>query len=141
MEFRRRWRRASVSQPLACSHFVLTSVLPQPLAGRIAVVTGASRGIGEQIALLLARSGARVALAARDSSALKMVQAGICQEMGADAAIVTPTDVTSRESVRTCMAETEKKLGPVDILVNCAGVMVSLFVGNIPRACTCGYLQ
>lgn len=88
-------------------------------------MTGASQGIGEAIARALAGAGARVGLAARSESNLERLSTEICEKMGAGAAIALPTDVTDNvqvcKSVRTC----QEKLGPVTILVNCAGVMVS----------------
>jgi NADP-dependent 3-hydroxy acid dehydrogenase YdfG len=89
-----------------------------PLQDRVAVVTGASSGIGAAVAR--AREGARVALAARRNDALLEVQAGL--KDGARS-LVFPADVTDRARVGSLISRTEEELGPVDILVNCAGVM------------------
>jgi NADP-dependent 3-hydroxy acid dehydrogenase YdfG len=89
-----------------------------PLQDRVAVVTGASSGIGAAVAR--AREGARVALAARRNGALLEVQAGL--KDGARS-LVFPADVTDRARVGSLISRTEEELGPVDILVNCAGVM------------------
>ncbi len=91
-----------------------------PLRDRVAVVTGASSGIGAAVARALAREGARVALAARRYDALLGVQAGL--EEGARG-LIFPADVTDRQQVGSLVSRAEEELGPVDILVYCAGVM------------------
>jgi NADP-dependent 3-hydroxy acid dehydrogenase YdfG len=90
------------------------------LRNRVAVVTGASSGIGAAVARALANEGARVALAARRRDALLELQARL--EEG-DRSLVVPTDVTDRAQVGSLVSRTEEELGPLDILVNCAGVM------------------
>jgi NAD(P)-dependent dehydrogenase (short-subunit alcohol dehydrogenase family) len=90
---------------------------------RVALVTGASRGLGRHFAGVLARAGAAVALAARDEALLEEAKAEIDGEGGR--AIVVPLDVTSSKSVRACVGAVEDALGPVDILVNNAGIAVS----------------
>jgi NADP-dependent 3-hydroxy acid dehydrogenase YdfG len=90
------------------------------LRARVAVLTGASSGIGAAVARALAREGAHVALAARRKDALLEVQAGL--EDGARS-LVVPTDVTDRTQVGRLLSRAEDELGPVDVLVNCAGVM------------------
>ena len=92
------------------------------------MVTGASSGIGAAVAGALAREGAPVALAARRLDALREVQAGLVQ--GAES-IVAATDVTDREGVGELVARVERELGPVDFLVNCAGVMYYTLMENL----------
>ena len=87
------------------------------LAGKTAIITGASKGIGRSVAIALAQAGANVVLAARNSEMLSGVQ----REIG-PTAIAIPTDVTSENSVRNLVIESERKFGTVDILVNNAGV-------------------
>ena len=76
----------------------------------------------------LAREGARVALAARRMDALREVRAGLG---GGARSIVVATDVTDREGVGALLARAESELGPVDILVNCAGVMYYTLMKNL----------
>jgi len=91
------------------------------------VVTGASSGIGAAVARTLAGEGAAVALAARREGALLEVQAGL--KNGAKS-IVRSTDVTDRGEVGGLVARAGKELGPVDALVNCAGVMYYTLMKN-----------
>ncbi|MDP9425608.1 MAG: SDR family oxidoreductase [Actinomycetota bacterium] len=98
------------------------------LHGKVAVVTGASSGIGAAVAGALAREGARVALAARRPDALREVQDGL---VAGARSIVAETDVTDREGVGALVARAERELGPVDFLVNCAGVMYYTLMKNL----------
>lgn len=91
----------------------------ESLNGKIAIVTGASKGIGEAIALTLAKAGAVVVLAARHIESLEAVRAKI--EMEGGTAVAVPTDVGSAESVSALANEIEKRFGRADILVNNAG--------------------
>lgn len=90
------------------------------MKGRVAFVTGASQGIGRECALSLARAGARVVAGARNAGKLADLVSEI-QAAGGEA-LAVELDVTSDESVRTAFAEAEKAFGPVEILVNNAGV-------------------
>lgn len=101
------------------------------MQGRVAVVTGASSGIGAAVARALALEGAHVALAARRQDALLEVQAGLDGRSGEVKSLVAPTDVTNREQVKSLIARTTEELGPVDILVNCAGVMYYSLMKNL----------
>ncbi|KAH9494553.1 hypothetical protein Btru_019837 [Bulinus truncatus] len=103
--------------------------LTHPLAGQVAIVTGASNGIGKAIALALAASGAKVSLAARTEQALSDVVKTIKDEGGE--AIAVKTDVTDRAQVKALVKQTESTLGPVDILVNNAGVMYYTLMKNL----------
>jgi NAD(P)-dependent dehydrogenase (short-subunit alcohol dehydrogenase family) len=93
------------------------------LAGRAAIVTGASSGLGRHFADVLARAGARFALLARRAALLDQAAAEIAQGGGSAAAIVC--DVTDYASVRGAVASAEARLGPIDILVNNAGMAIS----------------
>src|SRR5215831_1135897 len=92
------------------------------LAGKVAVVTGASSGIGAALAALLADEGARVMLAARRGEQLETVAAGIRQAGGAAVPVVT--DLADDDSMARLLARTTAELGPVDVLVNNAGFAV-----------------
>jgi 3-oxoacyl-[acyl-carrier protein] reductase len=91
-----------------------------PLAGRTAIVTGGSRGIGRSIAQALSAQGAAVALSfhTREDDA-RAVAAEIATAGGR--AIAVPCDIGREDSVATMLADAEQALGPVDILVNNAG--------------------
>ncbi|MGD9810449.1 MAG: SDR family oxidoreductase [Sphingobium sp.] len=86
------------------------------LKGRVAIITGASSGIGKAAAKAFADEGARLILAARRKEKLEELAAGLT---GADI-LVRPTDVTSEEDVAGLFADAEA-FGPIDLLVNNAG--------------------
>ena len=92
------------------------------LAGKVALVTGASSGLGRHFAGVLARNGAKVGLAARRTDALEATAAEIRQTGGT--AAVARLDVTDRASIDTALTQIENALGPIDILVNNSGVSV-----------------
>ena len=91
-------------------------------------MTGASSGIGAAVSRALAREGAPVALAARRKDALLEVQASLD---GGAKSLVVPTDVTDRRQVKSLVARAEAELGPVGVLVNCAGVMYYTLMRNL----------
>ncbi|MBI2987712.1 MAG: SDR family oxidoreductase [Deltaproteobacteria bacterium] len=91
----------------------------KPLAGKVAIVTGAGRGIGRAISLLLGRSGARLALASRNESELLAVGEEIRREEGE--ALVVPTDLTRDEEMEQLVKETLERWGSIDYLINNAG--------------------
>jgi NAD(P)-dependent dehydrogenase (short-subunit alcohol dehydrogenase family) len=92
------------------------------LSGRVAVVTGGSSGIGEEMARALALAGAQVVLVARDKVRL-VVASDTMRAAGGSVAWVA-ADLAVRESVARAADEAEAAFGPVDILVNCAGVNI-----------------
>ncbi|MFO1329355.1 MAG: SDR family oxidoreductase [Rubrivivax sp.] len=90
------------------------------LSGRVALITGASSGLGEQFARVLSRAGAGVALAARRLERLKTLRAELEAE-GGDAHVVE-MDVSDVDSIRAAVAHVETEMGTIDILVNNSGV-------------------
>jgi NAD(P)-dependent dehydrogenase (short-subunit alcohol dehydrogenase family) len=90
------------------------------LSGRVAFVTGASSGLGEQFARALSAAGAGVVLAARRIERLKTLRAEI-ESQGGDAHVVG-LDVTDPASIRAAVAHAETEMGAIDILVNNSGV-------------------
>lgn len=93
------------------------------LTGQRAIVTGASRGLGRHFALTLAQAGAQVVLAARGVNRLQEVVKEIKGFNGC--ALAIQVDVTDGESVRTGIETAENALGPINILVNNAGIAVT----------------
>ena len=89
------------------------------LDGKVAVVTGAGRGIGKDVALSLAKSGCRVVLSARTPAQLEEVQRAI--EQGGGTAAIVPADLTRDEALDALAAESRRCFGTVDILINNAG--------------------
>lgn len=95
---------------------------PDPqLAGDVAIVTGASSGIGRATAVALAKDGARVALAARREDELQAAADEIESAHGTEA-LVVPTDVSDEAAVESLVTETVDTFGSLDALVNIAGV-------------------
>jgi gluconate 5-dehydrogenase len=92
------------------------------LSGRTAAVTGASRGLGRQLALALARAGADLVLTARDASACAATRAEV-EALGRKAAAL-PLDVRERQSIESFADAAMAAFGKVDILVNNAGCNV-----------------
>jgi len=99
------------------------------LSGRVALVTGASSGLGAQFARTLSRAGAAVVLASRRVEKLKELRAEIESE-GGDAHVVA-LDVTSRESIQAAVARAETEVGSIDILVNNSGVSTTQRVQDV----------
>ncbi|TKA22675.1 hypothetical protein B0A50_07768 [Salinomyces thailandicus] len=99
-----------------------------PLSGKVAVITGASSGIGAAVAATLAKEGCHIALAARRIDALEAVKRRLVVREGK--VIIRQTDVTKRDQVQALVAAAEEELGPVDILVSCAGVMYFTMMAN-----------
>jgi NADP-dependent 3-hydroxy acid dehydrogenase YdfG len=96
--------------------------MSKPLAGRVALVTGASSGIGEATARALAEAGAHVAITARRVDRLKLL-AGEIKDAGARVLPIA-ADLVREEENRRIVVETEARFGRLDILVNNAGVML-----------------
>jgi NADP-dependent 3-hydroxy acid dehydrogenase YdfG len=89
------------------------------LEGKVAIVTGAGRGIGKAVSISLAKAGCRVVLAARTREQIEAVQKKILSQ-GGDA-LAIPTDLTADEDIQRLVEESQAKWGAVDILINNAG--------------------
>jgi NADP-dependent 3-hydroxy acid dehydrogenase YdfG len=89
---------------------------PRTLAGRVAAVTGAARGIGRATAEALVHAGMRVAIGDLDAALAERT----AREIGA---VAFALDVTDRGSFDRFVARVEERLGPIDVLVNNAGIM------------------
>ncbi len=99
---------------------------PDQNSGRVAVITGASSGIGEATARALVADGHRVALLARRADRIHAV----ADELG-NGAIAIEADVTDRDSIAGAAERVQQELGGADILVNNAGVMPGLAEGSL----------
>jgi NAD(P)-dependent dehydrogenase (short-subunit alcohol dehydrogenase family) len=89
---------------------------------RTVLVTGASRGIGRSVALRFAEEGARLALVARTES--ELLQTASAVEQAGARAVAIPTDIRDRGGAEACIERAEAELGPIDVLVNNAGVFL-----------------
>jgi short-subunit dehydrogenase len=90
----------------------------RPLTGQVVAITGGARGIGRATAAALIAEGARIAIGDIDAS----LAANTARELGAGT-VGLPLDVTDRSSFETFLVETESRLGPLDVLINNAGIM------------------
>src|SRR5215510_430992 len=102
------------------------------LADRIAVVTGAAKGMGRDICLTLAREGANLAIAAREPAPLEAL-GGEIAALGRKV-IVVPTDVTDEAAVERLVGRTRETFGRIDILVNAAGITGPIETPVMPAA-------
>jgi 3-oxoacyl-[acyl-carrier protein] reductase len=94
----------------------------RPLAAKVALVTGASRGIGFAIAKSLASMGAKIGICARDPQRLAAAAAEL-ERVGASV-VAVPADVSRPADIAPLVQKTEQSLGPIEILVNNAGIGV-----------------
>ena len=97
--------------------------MPGALEEKIAIVTGASRGIGAATAHLFAQEGARVVLASRNEAELSKMAEEENRQWGQSQALAVPTDVSDETQVKHLFEITKANFGPLDILVNNAGVV------------------
>jgi NAD(P)-dependent dehydrogenase (short-subunit alcohol dehydrogenase family) len=102
------------------------------LKEKVALVTGASSGLGARFAQVLAANGALTVLAARRLERLKDLRAEI--ESAGGAAHVVALDVTEQDSIRAAIEQTEREVGPIDILINNAGVSTTQRLVDVSTA-------
>ena len=104
-----------------------------PLHGKVALITGASSGIGRATALRLASFGVRVSVASRTVQALEEVVEQI-KTLGVEA-LAVPTDVTDKEQCRRAVETTVTHFGQLDVLLCSAGVSLrGMFADTVPAA-------
>ncbi len=87
------------------------------MTGKVAVITGSSRGIGKAIAEEMAVHGAKVVISSRKADACQLVADSINAQHGAGTAIVVPANISSKESLQNLVDETRKAFGKIDVLV------------------------
>jgi 3-oxoacyl-[acyl-carrier protein] reductase len=103
----------------------------KPLDGRVALVTGASQGIGRACAIRLAKEGARVVLAARSLDKLQQVESEIASAGGEAASFAM--DVAQEEQIKSAIKSALERFGKIDILVNNAGITKDQLVMRMKR--------
>jgi len=87
------------------------------LTGKVAIITGSSRGIGRAIAEAMADQGAKVVISSRKAEACEEAARGINDKHGEGAAIVVPANISSKQALQNLVDETRRQLGKVDVLV------------------------
>jgi NAD(P)-dependent dehydrogenase (short-subunit alcohol dehydrogenase family) len=124
----RSWMKlASVVTSAILTRSVLRNRRRMDLAGKVCVITGGSRGLGLVLARALVERGARIAICARDEAELARARADLEQLGGEVHSAVC--DVTDRDAVLGFVAEVEDDFGPIDVLINNAGIIQ---VGPLP---------
>ncbi len=106
---------ASSSRPIACREGALTSLFD--LTGRVAIVTGSSRGIGRAIAERLAEHGSSVVISSRKTEACAETALAINRMRGREAAKPIAANISSKEELQRLVDETNSAFGRIDILV------------------------
>ncbi|KAL5215202.1 hypothetical protein ABZP36_004354 [Zizania latifolia] len=125
----------AVFMPPYCAYKLASSALasaaPEDVAGKVALITGASSGIGEQVAYQYAREGARLALVARREASLRDVAAK-ARDLGSPDVLVVPGDVALQDDCRRFVQATVEHFGRLDHLVNNAGLANVCWFEEVP---------
>src|SRR5687768_6034216 len=108
----------AVSRPMRFADPVISATLPDMFIDKVAIITGASRGIGLAVAQRLHEKGAKVVMCARTADALKRH----AQEFGAERSLPVQMDIRDRASVDAGIAAAVKKFGKIDFVINNAGI-------------------
>ncbi len=87
------------------------------LTGKVAVITGSTKGIGKAIAIRMAEQGAKVVVSSRKADACAEVTQDINAQFGAGTAISVPANISSKDQLKNLVDETNKRLGKIDVLV------------------------
>src|SRR5262245_56601143 len=103
------------------------------LSGRVALVTGGSRGIGKAVAVALAEHGADVAVNYRERAQNAEAVAAAARKLGRRA-VVVGADVSDSAAVKSMIAMVERELGPIDVLVNNAGIAIRRQLDDLTEA-------
>ncbi|AHG64124.1 SDR family oxidoreductase [Advenella mimigardefordensis] len=101
--------------------------MTENIKDKVVIITGASSGLGEATARMLAKKGAKLMLAARRTDRLQ----ALAKELELNESVIVPTDVTDRKQVENLVAQTVKEYGRVDVLINNAGLMPSSMLENL----------
>ncbi len=105
--------------------------MSQSLDGKVALVTGGSKGIGLAIARRLLAEGASVAVCGRDAATLEQCHAALAQEFSPDRVLALRADVSKLGDVQSLLAGVKERFGRLDILINNAGLGVFRSVGDL----------
>ena len=111
--------------------YAIIDTMRTNLKEKVALITGASSGLGARFARVLAANGALTVLAARRLERLKDLRAEI--EAAGGAAHIVALDVTDQESIEAAIEQTERDVGPIDILVNNSGVSTAQRLTEVTR--------
>tara|TARA_R110000868_G_scaffold404811_1_gene683364 strand:- start:10689 stop:11447 length:759 start_codon:yes stop_codon:yes gene_type:complete len=99
------------------------------ISGKTCLITGASAGCGEGVARLLAHEGVQVVMTARRQDLLESIADDIAETAKVRPEVIVG-DITSATEITKICSEAERKLGPIDILVNCAGASLPISIGD-----------
>ena len=103
------------------------------IEGRVAIVTGGSRGVGHACAASLLAEGARVALVSRDAERLEAAREGLAAQTGGTV-VAVPTELRSDAAVRAMVERTLAEFGQIDILINCAATVTPTAFQDLDEA-------